>query len=345
MNKKITFLAVCCLFGANAHALDYSTGNWRFGLNADGMAGFLETKDDKPLGIYDWRIKTGITYRINNSQRIGVTYSVDADAVDSDEYVKDAFILFQDKTIGRAEFGLTHSIARKMGLGLPDVGYLRINDKSILYKKLNLNKVLISDTTATTNHDALRLNLATISTEYGQYGVSFAGPGGDFDFAIDTAAKFKQPLGKLKAAYSIALSYMDKPDGYEENSYTPPVYADWRSQAALGLNIQYNSFIFGVSSRLIYDENPVGQPSDGLVAGTGVSYDFLQSSVSVNYMFSDTNLWNHNDKITGSKISGDYTHTTIASFRYKYTEQTSIFMSGGLADTTPFFAVGIHSGF
>ena len=345
MTKKISIFVICCLFGANANALDYSTDNWKFALNADGMAGFLETKDDKPLGIYDWNIKTSATYRINNSRRIGAVYSVDANDVDSNEYVHDAFVLLQDKNVGRAEFGLTHSIARKMGLGLPDVGYLRINDKSILYKKLNLNKVLISDTTATTNHDALRLNLATISTDYGQYGVSFAGPGGDFDFAIDTAAKFKRPLGKLKSAYSIALSYMDKPNGYEDNSYTPPVYADWRGQLAFGLNLQYNSFVFGLSSRLIYDENPIGKASDGLVAGTGVSYDFLQSSISLNYMFSDTNLWNHNDKITGNELSGDYTNTLISSFRYKYTEYTSIFMSGGLASATPFFAVGIRTGF
>lgn len=345
MNKKISFLVISCLFGANAYAVDYTTDNWRFALNADGMAGFLETKNDKPLGIYDWNIKTSATYKINNNRRIGAVYSIDADAVDSNEYVHDAFVLFQDKNVGRAEFGLTHSIARKMGLGLPDVGYMRINDKSILYRKLNLNKVLISDTTATTNHDALRLNLATISTDYGQYGVSFAGPGGDFDFAVDTAAKFKQPLGKLKAAYSVALSYMDTPHGFEENSYTPPVYADWRGQAALGLNMQYNSFVFGLSSRLIYDENPIGKASDGLVAGTGVSYDFLQSSVSLNYLFSDTNLWKHNDKITGNELSGDYTNTIIASFRYKYTEHTSVFMSGGTASTTPFFAVGIKTGF
>lgn len=345
MVKRISFLAICCLFGANAYAIDYSTDKWRFSLNADGMAGFLETKKEKPLGIYDWDAKTSATYRIDANRRIGAVYSIDADDVDSNEYVHDAFIMFQDKTAGRAELGLTHSIARKMGLGLPDVGYLRINDRSILYKKLNLNKVLISDTTATTNHDALRLNLATVSTDYGQYGLSVAGPGGNFDFAIDTAAKFKQPFGKLKAAYSVALSYMDKPNGYEDNSFTPPVNADWRGQAALGLNLQYNSFVFGLSSRLIYDENPTGKTSDGLVAGTGISYDFLQSSASLNYLFSDTNLWKHNDKITGNELSGEYTNTLIASFRYKYTEYTSIFMSGGLAHETPFFAVGIRSGF
>ena len=343
--KKISLITICFLFSTNAFALDYSTRKWDFQLDAEGMLGFLETKDDKPLGINDWDVKTSAIYHLNSTQRIGAVYSIDAACVEDDEYVHDAFVLFQDRTIGRAEFGLTHSIARKMGLGLPDVGDLRLNNKSILYRKLDLNKTLISDTTATTGHESLRLNLATISTDYGQYGVSFAAFGSDYDFAIDTAVKFKQSNGKLKSAYSFALSYMDKPKGYEENSYSVPVYADWRGQAAFGLNLHYNSFIFGTSLRLIYDENPTLKTSDGLVAGTGISYEFLQSSVSLTYLFSDTNLWKHNDIITGEEMSGDYTNTIIASFKYKYTEHTSVFMSGGIAYTTPFFAVGIKTGF
>ena len=63
--------------------------------------------------------------------------SLEREFVDDKEYVHDAFVLFEDRSLGRAELGLTHSIARKMGLGLPDVGYLRINEKSILYKKTN----------------------------------------------------------------------------------------------------------------------------------------------------------------------------------------------------------------
>ncbi|MBO7644916.1 MAG: hypothetical protein J6S57_01265, partial [Alphaproteobacteria bacterium] len=80
-------------------------------------------------------------------------------------------------------------------------------------------------------------------------------------------------------------------------------------------------------------------------AGTGVSYDLLQSSVSLTYLFSDTNVWKHTTR-DGIEIDyGDYVHTILASFRYKYTENTSLFMSGGLADATPFFAVGLKSGF
>ena len=105
MNKRISFLVICCLFSANAHAVDYATDNWRFALNADGMAGFLETKDDKPLGIYDWDVKTSATYKINNHYRIGAVYSIDADAVDSDEYVHDAFCRIWSYSLNCAQNG------------------------------------------------------------------------------------------------------------------------------------------------------------------------------------------------------------------------------------------------
>jgi len=343
--KKISFLIFLFCGFSNANALEYSTDNWKFKLDADGMVGFLETKDDKPLFIDDWDVKAQAFYKFNSTQRVGAVYSIDADCVEDDEYIHDAFVLFEDRDIGRTEFGLTHSIAHKMGLGLPDVGYLRINSKSILHEKLDLNRVLISETTATTGHETLRLNLATAATEYGQYGLSVAGFGDEYDYAVDFAVKFKQPHGKTKTAYSFAISYMDSPDDYTENSYSPPVTADWRAQMALGFNLQYNSFIWGTSLRMIYDYKPLYKTADGLVAGSGVSYDFLQSSVSVTYLFSDTDLWHHTNR-DGIKIEhGDYVHTVLGSFRYKYSEETSLFMSGGLADTTPFFAVGIKSGF
>ena len=138
---------------------------------------------------------------------------------------------------------------------------------------------------------------------------------------------------------------MNKPENYSENTYSPSTTADWRGQIALGINLQYNSFIWGTSARMIYDHNPVYKSADGLVAGTGVSYDFLQSSISLSYLFSDTNVWNHKD-FNGVKLDdGDYIHTVIASFRYKYSEETGLFMSAGLTDTTPFFAVGLRTGF
>ena len=342
--KKICILCLLTMT-TNAYALDYSFDKLKLKLDADGMVGFLEPKNDKTLFIDDWDVKAQALYNFNRTQRIGAVYSIDADCVEDHEYIHDAFVLFEDRDLGRAEFGLTHSIARKMGLGLPDVGYLRINNKSILHKELKLDKVLISDTTATTGHDALRLNLATISSDYGQYGISVSGLNDDYNYAVDFAVKLKQPSGKLKAAYSLAMSYMNKPENYTENTYSPTTTADWRTQVALGVNLQYNSFIWGTSARMIYDHNPIHKSADGLVAGTGISYDFLQSSVSITYLFSDTNVWNHKD-FDGHKLDdGDYIHTALTSFRYKYSDQTSLFMSAGFTDTTPFFAVGLKSGF
>jgi len=344
--KKISFVALCCaIFASNAHALDYEIDRWYFKLDAEGMVGTLQPKDDAIEYINDWDVKATALYTLNSSQRLGAVYSIDAACVEDNEYIHDAFVLFEDKNYGRAEFGLTHSIARKMGLGLPDVGYLRINNKSILYRKLDLKRVLISDTTATSGHESLRLNLATRATQHGQYGLSIAGGGDDYDYAVDGAFKIKRSGGKLKSAYSIALSYMAKPHGYEENSYSPSVYADWRAQMALGINLQYNSFIWATSLRMIYDENPTYKTADGLVVGTGLSYDLLQYTISLTYLFSDTNVWNHHDKNTNEIMAGDYVHTFLASFRYKYSEHTSLFMSGGLSDATPFFAVGIKTGF
>lgn len=342
--RRIGFIIATVLISSKAFALDYRTDNWTFRLDADGMVGFLQEKIDQSFFINDWDVKAQMFYKFNDTQRFGVVYSIDADSVEDEEYIHDAFILFEDRTVGRMEFGLTHSIARKMGLGLPDVGYLRINDKSILHKELDLKRVLISDTAATTGHKALHLNLATRATEYGQYGISVSGLTDDYNYAIDMAIKFKQPHGKLKAAYSFALSYMNKPEKYTENSFTPTVTADWRGQVALGINLQYNSWIWGTSARMIYDHNPINIPSDGFVAGTGVSYDLLQYSVSLNYLYSDTTVWKHSANKTTREYN-DYVHTVLASFRYKYSENAHLFMSGGITADRPFFAVGLKAGF
>ena len=152
--QKLSFLILLGILSTNTYAIEYNVNSWNFKLDADGMVGFLTPKDDAAIFIDDWDVKGQAFYNLNRTQRFGAVYSIDADCVESGEYVQDAFLLMEDRNIGRAEFGLTHSIARKMGLGLPDVGYLRINDKSILYKKLDLKRVLISDTTATTGHEA-----------------------------------------------------------------------------------------------------------------------------------------------------------------------------------------------
>ena len=91
---------------------------------------------------------------------------------------------------------------------------------------------------------------------------------------------------------------------------------------------------------MIYDHKPTNISSDGFVAGTGVSYDLLQYSVSLNYLYSDTTVWKHSENNTTRKYN-----TVLASFRYKYSENAHLFMSGGITADKPFFAVGLKAGF
>ena len=128
---------------------------------------------------------------------------------------------------------------------------------------------------------------------------------------------------------------MDNPDGFSTDVYSPAVTADWRAQFTAGMNLQYNSWIWGTTARVIYDENPIGPISDGIVLGTGVSYDLLQYSVSLTYMFSDTGIWN--------KDVNDFTdHMVIGSFRYKYSQNVDGWISIGVSSETPFVSAGLR---
>ena len=86
---------------------------------------------------------------------------------------------------------------------------------------------------------------------------------------------------------------------------------------------------------MIYDQNPIGDVSDGFVVGTGVSYDLLKYSVSLTYMFSDTGVWQ-------SDIDDFYDNTVVASFRYKYSEFVDGWISGGTTSETPFVSAGLR---
>ena len=127
----------------------------------------------------------------------------------------------------------------------------------------------------------------------------------------------------------------DRPDNFDNEIYTPGVTADWRAQMSMAMNVQYNSWIFGLSGRVIYDQNPIGEVSDGFVVGTGVSYDLLQYSISLVYMMSDTGVW-QND------VDDFVDNTVIASFRYKYSENVDGWISGGATSKTPFISAGMR---
>ncbi len=336
---KISIFAISAFLAAvisnSASALQYDSGRFGLKLTGYGTAGVLEPDFETPNFIGDWRVRGEMDYLVTDGNTLGLVYAIDAAAIDEDKFMREAFTYWQNVNYGRAEIGFTDSIARKLGVGLPDVGGLRVNDKPLFYKKINPAGPVISDTTITTGRSALRLNLATMPIGDNQYGLSISGITDDYDYALDAAIKIRKPSGKVKTAYAFGASFMSHPDGYRTDAYTPRVYADWRAQVSGGMNLQYNSWIWGVTARLIYDENPIGPVSDGLAVGTGISYDILNYSVSLTYIFSDTGVWNRDVK--------DYMdHTAIASFRYKYSENVDVWMSLGMTTETPFLAVGMR---
>lgn len=328
-------MVVIGVAAGDANAWQYDHGPVTFKLNGYGTGGIIEPDFGKPDFIGDWRVRAQLDYNIADGQTLGAVYAIDAAAIDEDKFMREAFAFWQDRALGRVEVGFTDSVARKLGVGLPDVGGLRVNDKPLFYKKITPDGPVISDTTLTTGRSALRTNLVSMPRGAAQYGLSVAGLTDDYDYAVDAALKIRRPSGKVKTAYAFAASFMDHPDNYRTDAYTPRVTADWRAQVSGGVNVQYNSWIWGLTARVIYDQDPVGPVSDGLAVGTGVSYDILNYSVSLTYIFSDTGIWNRDVK--------DYMdHTVIGSFRYKYSENVDGWMSLGMTTETPFLSVGLR---
>ena len=327
-----------CAFIDSGHALQYNYGRSAFKFNASGTAGVIEPKFRDTLFLGDFDLRAQYNYAVARGQTFGLIYEWDGHALDERDWSHDAFALYEIQDLGRMEIGWTDSVARKLSIGIPDVGGLRVNHKPLFYKKIRLHGNVIPDTMVTTGHDAVRVNLVTVPTNVGQYGVSAAAFGDDYDYAVDGGVKFRFPNGKLKSALSLGASFMEKPDGYSPASYLPDVSADWRAQGSIGFNVQYNSWIFGTSAVAIYDKSPIGTPSDGISAGAGVSYDILNYSVSLSYMYSHTGIW-HRD------LPHFYDHTGIASFRYKYSENMELWMSLGLTDETPFVATALRAHF
>lgn len=319
-----------------ANALTYDVGKFSFKVTGYGTSGIIEPDFESTLFIGDWRARGQITYAANDTNKFGLVYAMDQAAADKGNFSRETFGFWEISGYGRLEVGFTDSIARKLGVGLPDVGGLRINDRPIYNEKIIPTGPVIADTSLTSGRsNSLRVNVVSAGGTGAQYGISFAGITDDYDWTIDAGAKFKQSSGKFKTAYSIGLSFMGNPENFDNEIYTPGVTADWRAQMTLGMNAQYNSWMFGLTGRVIYDKNPVGPISDGFVVGTGVSYDLLRYSVSLTYMMSDTGVWQ-------SYVDDFIDHTTIASFRYKYSENVDLWISGGATSKTPFVSAGLR---
>lgn len=338
--KKFALIGmfIATLTAESADALQFSNGRSALKINASGTAGVIEPDFNDTLFLGDFELRAQYNYAIARGQTFGLIYEWDGHALDERDWAHDAFALWEISEIGRIEAGLTSSVAHKLGVGIPDVGGLRVNHKPLFYKKINPRGNVIPDTTVTTGHDAVRVNLVSVPTALGQYGVSVAGFTDEFNYAIDGGVKFRFPNGKIKSALSVGASFMDKPDHFNSTSYTPDITADWRAQASIGFNLQYNSWIWGTSVLGIYDKNPVGAAGDGLSAGTGFSYDVLNYSISLSYLYSMTGIW-HQD-------ARDYDdHTVLLSARYKYNENLSVWTSIGYTTQTPFISTALKLSF
>lgn len=320
-----------------ADAFGQQVGNFDFRLTGYGMAGLIEPDFNEPKFLGDFKVRAQAAYNVNREQKFGLSYTYDENALDEHEWAHDAFGFWQWQDVGRMEIGFTDSVAHKLALGLPDVGGLRINENSLIYKKIGADGPVIRDTVIISGHDALRVNVVSASSQHVQYGLSVSGVTDDYDFGVAAGLKLKYSEGKTKMAFSLGGDFIDSPDGYVIHGGIP-VYADWRAQVGAGLNVQYNSFVFGINGRAIYDENSTGIVSDGLSAGAGVSYDVLNYSLSVSYILSDTGIWH--------KDAPEYVDNTIVgSVRCKYNRYIDFWASLGLTRHEPFVAAAIRLNF
>ncbi len=335
MKTALAVIAVVMGMPGVASALEYNTGKFSAKLTGYATGGIIEPEFKSTLFIGDWRARGQIMYNANNTHKIGFVYAMDQAAMDKGNFSRETFALWEIADMGRIEIGYTDSIARKLGVGLPDVGGLRINDRPLYNEKIIPDGPVIPDTTLTSGRNAPRINLVTAPKSGAQYGLSFTSFSGDYDWTMDAGLKIRRPNGKIKTAYSLGVSFMDNPDNFDAEVYTPGVTADWRAQMSMGMNLQYNSWVWGTTARVIYDQDPIGPVSDGFVLGTGVSYDLLRYNVSLTYMFSDTGVWQRD-------IKDFQDNMLIASFRYKYSENVDLWMSGGATSKTPFFSAGLR---
>ena len=338
MKNKISVCLTILLgmYLTDANALQYSKNRFSFRLNGYGTAGIIEPDFNKPDFLGDWGIEMRMNYATAPGHTMGLVYEINQEALDEDEFLHELFALYEIRDLGRMEFGFTKSISEKLGTGLPDVGGMRVNHKPLFYKKIRPDGSVITSPLLSSGHDALRLNIVSSPKQGAQYGISVAGITDDYDFAIDGGLKLRYPNGKLKTAISLGASFMDNLTGYQTASYTPEVFADWRAQASAGINLQYNSLVWATTGAVIYDKNKIGNVAgDGVSIGAGLSYDILNSTFSLNYIMSDTGIW---DKDFENYVD----HTVIGSFRYKYTQYIDAWMSIGLTTKTPFLSTSIR---
>ena len=330
----LSILATLCVLEASAY--EYENEGHKIKFTGFGTIGVLnpEFKKDSLL-VGDWSFRGYASYDLNQDIKVGATYALDEWAVYQGAHSADAIMFIESATMGRVELGLADSVVTKIAVGLPDVGGLRINQNPLFFKKITPDHPIISITPLMSGRYNMRANYITAPTRPLQFAASVAGLTEDYKYNLDFGLKYRSGEGKTKVAANFGASYIDTVTGMQTDIFGAPVVADWRGQLSAGLNLQYNSWIWGTSVRMIYDKNPV-IVSDGLFVGTGVSYDVLKYSLSATYMLSSTGIWQEG-------APNNNVHTGMASFRYKYSEKVDCWISTGITVGTPFISAGIRA--
>ncbi len=335
--KKIVYLLPLICFGLplGADAYEYNFGRGSVKLTGYGTAGMFEPIDKDIEFMGDWRLRGQLDFKTSARGTLGLVYTHDEISRSRHKFARDAFLFYEEKNIGRFEVGFTSPLSSKLGLGLPDVGGLRINDYAIFYDKISPDGPIISNPAASSQRYAWRASVATAPGGPWQFGLSITPYSKHYRYAADMGAKWRNSGGKIKTSLALGASFIDKPENFIMDMYGALVTADFRTQFSAGLNIQYNSFVIGLTGRAVYDINPIGESGDGIQGGIGASYDLLKYSISASYVVSDTGVWQ-------SDVKDYVTQTGILSFRYKYTSSLDLWLSGGISTDTPFISAGLR---
>ncbi|MDR3208407.1 MAG: hypothetical protein LBT45_01000 [Rickettsiales bacterium] len=310
---RILIIPLLVFFARGASAYEYRHGRNAFRLTATGA--LISVNKEKSS---DYLLRAQISRRFSEVVGAGFVYAYDRLARESRHMAKDAFA-YVETEYGRAETGWTESIASKLALVLPDVGGLRLNNAPLF---LPDDYVGITAPAVRGNQYAWRMNYATLPTKPLQFGIGRTFHSKGFDSSFDAGVRYRDSGGRIKKSLSLGFSYIDKPRGMIGDAFLPPVFADARYQGTAGANIQWGGLIWAATFKAVVDDNPTGFASDGLAAGTGVSYDFLSWSASASYIFSDVGVWRSAPDITA--------HTGVVSIRYKLTKHFHLSGSAGI---------------
>lgn len=278
MMKAIVFLSAAFLpFAANA---GLSMGGF-------GTLGNLSKAGDSPELALDWQARAEY-FGILSGTKVGAVAAFNQVSERYSNYIQDLF-LFADLGFGRVELGHTNGAAQKLAVGLVDAGGLRLNRSMLAFGTLD-NPNVIATHSASSLQNQIRLSFVTRPGKWLQAGAGYAAPGDDTDGGFDLGLKLRAGTD-IKASASLGGAYIINPDGLLAEIYAPRIYADSRAEMAAGINIGFGSWTAAATAKIVYDDNSIGAPSDGLMYGGGLSYEFLSWKLSINGTLSDTKFF------------------------------------------------------